>query len=229
MLPSFIRKPLHVLADIGEAVVEIALSSAGGAFADEAKAMPEQDFSTAVLRLSTEKRSILSRIIRWRTDSPISHAEFWFPKTGWTLGSRFPDGVRWRGPESTAKQSNVMLFTFPRIEEAAKWVAENRVGFRYDTLGIFGIATAKDWHDKNERFCSETVAEGAEHRFPVPELIAAHLRLPLVNSIIPVWQVTPRDLMLSPILETVHYVTAKPSTLTMATTGTYASSPSWKE
>lgn len=152
--------------------------------------MPEQDFSTALLRLSTEKWSALSAVIRWRTDAAISHAEFWFPQTGWTLGSRFPDGVQWRGPEATAKQSNVLLFSFDGIDRAAKWVAENRVGFRYDTLGIFGIATAKDWHNKRERFCSETITEGAERT----------LVLPLLNNTIPMWQVTPRDLMLSPIL-----------------------------
>ena len=165
--------------------------------------MPAQDFGSVLLRLSTEKWSALSAIIRWRTDADISHAEFWFPKTGWTLGSRFPDGVRWRGPESTSKQSNVLLFTFNAIDSAAKFVAENRIGYRYDTLGIFGIATAKDWHGKRERFCSEAIAEAAEYRFS--KLVAADLRTPLFNEAVPVWQVTPRDLMLSPALQCISH------------------------
>lgn len=37
MLPSFIRKPLHVLGSLAEGIAEIALASSGGAFADEAR------------------------------------------------------------------------------------------------------------------------------------------------------------------------------------------------
>ena len=149
--------------------------------------MPEQDFSNVLLRLSTDKHSFISAVIRWRTDFECSHAEFWFPKTEWTLGSRFPDGVQWREPKSTANQRAVILATFDGIGRAAKWVADNRIGYRYDTLGIFGIASARDWHNKKERFCSETIAEGAE-------MVAA----PLINKAMPVSQITPRDLMVPP-------------------------------
>jgi len=71
------------------------------------------------------------------------------------------------------------------------WVAENRIGFPYDTRGIFGIAAGSDWHDKQARFCSEAVLEGAEEG-------AGNY---LLNAWAKQWQVTPRDLFISPRIE----------------------------
>lgn len=139
------------------------------------------------LRFSTEPSSILSAFIRWRTDCAISHVEF-EREDGWTLGSRYSDGVRLRPPEANAKQAHVLHGTFPKIEEAYAWALQNRLGWPYNVWGIFGIATAKDWHDKNARFCSELIYESAEA-----------VGTCLLNRYTTAWwQIAPRDLVISP-------------------------------
>lgn len=205
MLPRPIVSALRGAAFVAENVAKLSARNVDHHLARAS--MPTQDFSNVLLRLSTDKHSLISGVIRWRTDFQCSHAEFWFPQTGWTLGSRFPDGVEWRPPSSTSNQRALILATFEGIGRAAKWVADNRVGYKYDTLGIFGIATARDWHNKKERFCSETIAESGEHRFPAGAFILADIpeivNLPLINKAIPVEQVTPRDLLISPLVKVI--------------------------
>lgn len=135
---------------------------------------------------------MLSRAIRWRIDSAISHVEFWDSETGETLGARFPDGVKFRPPSENLAQAHIILATFPGIEYAYEWVRMWRVGRPYDLKGIIGIATAQDWHAKRGRFCSEIVLEGAEHR---PKTFKD-----LLNRNVRMWRITPRDLLLSPEL-----------------------------
>src|SRR5579862_7300790 len=167
-----------------------------------------------ILRFSTSS-DFISWTIRRRTDFSISHVEFqlltWptpdevkeygrvkgssIPAPvcpGWTLGSRFPKGVAWRPPQENVGQRNVVTAKFDGIDAAALWVAKNRIGFPYDTRGIFGIAAGvEDWHNKSERFCSETVLEGAEEG---PKNF-------LLNPWAKQWFVTPRDLFISPRVE----------------------------
>jgi len=147
-----------------------------------------------VLRFSTSP-GFISWAIRHRTDFYISHVEFQLLKTdgdfkaGSTLGSRFPDGVQWREPHENANQRGVIFATADGIDEAAMWVNSNRIGCKYDLLGICGIAGGiEDWHTKGERFCSEIVLEGFEEG---PKNF-------LANRYFKTWQFTPRDFFCLP-------------------------------
>lgn len=113
------------------------------------------------LRFSTTSDPV-SALIRWRTVSPVSHVEF-ETKDGWTLGSRWPLGVRMRAPSENAAQRNVIHATFRGIELAYAWVVRYRLGFGYDLLTDLGIGLDRvAWHDRKQRMCSETVLEAAE-------------------------------------------------------------------
>jgi len=130
------------------------------------------------LRLSTERWSLVSALIRWGSDSRHSHVEY-EREDGWTLGARFSlwgkfarklnwpkrwlklDGVQWRPPKASRKQVDVLYLSFPGIEQAAEWEEKNRLGAPYDLLGIIGIVTARGWMESNDAFCSEVKQEGA--------------------------------------------------------------------
>jgi hypothetical protein len=131
-----------------------------------------------VVRLSTVKWSLVSAVIRWRSECDQSHAEFEF-EDGSTLGARFSlrgkiarwlgwpkrwqylDGVQLRPASANRKQSKIIRLTFDRIEEAAVWFRLNRLGAPYDLLGIVGIGTARGWDDSHDNFCSEGIHESA--------------------------------------------------------------------
>jgi hypothetical protein len=139
------------------------------------------------LRFSTS-HGLQSALIRWRTDAHVSHVEY-ERSDGWTLGSRLVGGVALRPPASCDGQYNVAHATFDGIDRAYEWGLANRLSRPYDAWGIVGVATAKDWHNKRGRFCSEFILESAE---------AAGTWL--LNSITKMWQITPRDLGVSPLL-----------------------------
>jgi hypothetical protein len=139
------------------------------------------------LRFSTQ-RAIDSALIRWRSDAHISHVEF-EREDGWTLGARLFGGVALRPPSACQRQYNVIHATFPGIQAAYDWGLANRLGWKYDALGILGIATARDWHNKVGRFCSEFVLESAEETGTF-----------LLSQIVKMWQISPRDLVLSSLL-----------------------------
>lgn len=146
-----------------------------------------------VVRFSTTS-DLISWTIRRRTDFFVSHVEFQvlqdyvdplgkLHKAGSTLGSRYPDGVKWREPKENADQKDVVVMTRPKVDEAALWVQANRIGYGYDLPGIFGIASGdRDWHDKNKRFCSEVNTEGFE-------AVGENLFNPWAK----IWEITPRD------------------------------------
>lgn len=121
-----------------------------------------------VVRFSTT-RDPISWVIRRRTDFYVSHVEFELVQPyqnygrGWTLGSRFPDGVKWRPPEDNKAQRNVVRVVRPGTDEAALWLAANRIGYRYGMPEIFGIAVGDlNWRDTKKRICSEAVTESFE-------------------------------------------------------------------
>jgi hypothetical protein len=145
------------------------------------------------LRFSTTNSLIPSAVIRWRTDSDQSHVEF-INEAGCTLGSRWSlrksdNGVRVRPPSSTTHQKRVLEATFVGIENAyTKGI--NLVGTPYNLKGIFGIAVSKDWTDQGELDCSNFVFVAAQR---------AGVQLLNPKDIAP-WKITPRDLLLSPLL-----------------------------
>jgi hypothetical protein len=130
------------------------------------------------LRLSTERWSVVSALIRWRCDSKSSHIEYECDD-GWTLGARFSlrgkiarvfgypkcwlklDGVQLRPPSANRKQTSIRYFTFDSIEQAYHWEFDNRLDTPYDLMGILGIVTARGWAKSGDAFCSEVKQEGA--------------------------------------------------------------------
>lgn len=157
-----------------------------------------------VLRFSTDSGSLISALIRWRTESKISHVEFELP-TGWTFGARFSlrgkigrwfrikrwqrlDGIQLRPPEDNANQTNVIRATFPGLAEAFIWACKNRAHWPYDLLGIAGIISAQGWHSRRARFCSDLIEEAA-----------AAVGQPLLNC--DPAAIAPRDLLISPSLQ----------------------------
>jgi hypothetical protein len=151
-----------------------------------------------VVRFSTT-HDVISWAIRHRTDFFISHVEFQIVRSwidargeihpaGSTLGSRFPSGVKWREPIKNIKQRNAIVVARPGTDIAAQWLDANRIGYKYDLRGIFGIASGnRDWHDKKERFCSEAVTEAFEEG-PKEQLF---------NPWAKCWEITPRDVFLA--------------------------------
>lgn len=103
------------------------------------------------------------KVIQWKTGSPIAHVELECQRTGWTLGARLAGGVALRGPSYCDGQRDVLRATFEGINHAWNWILLHRIGWGYDRLAILGFAGNQDWHCKKRRFCSEVVAEAAEH------------------------------------------------------------------
>lgn len=148
---------------------------------------------TFVARWSTTS-DFISWAIRRRTDFFVSHVELQAVKpyrdcrgvlhpAGSTLGSRWPDGVKWRGPKENSEQRDVFTAVRPGIDEAAAWIDTNRVGWPYDLKGCVGIQFGvEDWHNKKQRFCSEVFSEGFERTGN-----------PILNRFIRLSMVTPRD------------------------------------
>lgn len=103
--------------------------------------------------------SKLSELIRWKTDSEISHVDVVTPE-GKLLGAHIDDGVRVREP-------NYMQFTL-RIrvtipvsdaQYIAFWAFVNsKVGSTYDRAGILGIALGGNLAAPGDFFCSELQA-----------------------------------------------------------------------
>ena len=144
------------------------------------------------LRFSTTRSFIPSALIRWRTQSAVSHVEFFNPGCGVTLGARWSlteidNGVRLRGAAAIADQEGVVLATFPGIEQAYEHGLA-LIGTPYNLKGIFGIAAARDWTSKHHLDCSNFIFEAAR---------MAGVLLLNPEEIAP-WKITPRDLMLSP-------------------------------
>ena len=124
--------------------------------------------------------------------------EFWNTVDGSTLGSRLSfdrndSGVLVRPASANAEQRNIILATFKGIEKAYEWTLKNLLGKPYDWYAILGIARGDAaQHDKNARFCSETIVESA--------LKGAGVKLLNCDP----WDATPRDVLISPLVERLH-------------------------
>lgn len=149
------------------------------------------------LRFMTDGRSIESRLIRFGTRWWCSHVEFVriceHGNAIDTLGSRLEGGVRIR-PYDYCKPSREEWWTAPNIDRAYL-AAGAFIGARYDWYDILGFACARDWHRDGHFMCSETIAKAFEN-----------VSTPLLNPWQPVWRISPRDLMLSPLLQMVKRV-----------------------
>lgn len=149
------------------------------------------------VRIVGRKHDFVSWVIRLFTRSWASHAEFIRVVDGQPLarfGSNWPDGVKYRDYDT----SNVVReewYTAPRIKEAYLWAIANLMGHSYNLPAIFGVAFNKNWTDSKEDFCSQVI-DVAFRSVDAPVL---------VDSDRP-WTITPRDLLLSPVLTKVKEI-----------------------
>ena len=93
--------------------------------------------------------------------------------------------MQWRAPIA---QAIGLLFEVSGVNEAFAW-ALTQQGKKYDWRAILGLAVDRSWQERGRWFCSELVAAAFEK-----------INLPLLNFYAPVAFITPRDLMLSPLV-----------------------------
>lgn len=103
----------------------------------------------------------ISELIRWKTDSEISHVNVVTPE-GNLLGALMEGGVEIRKPDYD-KFTLQILVTLPVTDEQyeAFWqYAYSKVGTKYDKKAILGITFGDNRNDPNKVFCSEYQAAG---------------------------------------------------------------------
>jgi hypothetical protein len=139
-----------------------------------------------ILQFSTEA-GWQSGLIRWYTDWKYSHVDFRLTD-GSLLGARMDGGVLIRKP-GYSNFSDTRLYVVDGADYDA-WlkVLKTQLGKPYDKTGLFStFVFNRDWRSPDSWFCSELQAWAAEQ-----------CGSPLLNPEIPVNQITPKDLALSP-------------------------------
>jgi hypothetical protein len=105
----------------------------------------------------------ISSLIRWKTDSEISHVDVVTPE-GKLLGAHIEDGVRVR--DFNYSKFTLRIFVIVPVSDeqyAAFWAYVNsQVGCEYDKAGIIGIALGRNICAPGEVFCSELQTRGVE-------------------------------------------------------------------
>jgi len=134
------------------------------------------------LQFSTTK-GIGSRVIRWATWSPYSHVDL-VQDDGRLLGATTCHGVAIRDPEPTSACARFQVSAPVDVIAAAR----SQIGRPYDWPGIFGWGFRRNWQELDSWFCSELIAWAFQE--------AGHPLLRADRS----WRITPRDLLLSPML-----------------------------
>lgn len=140
-----------------------------------------------VLQLVTTN-DISSRLIRYGTWSDYSHVDFVLPN-GQLLGAHLNGGVQAREPnyETFTKKLRAVVDAPDHVLVAAM----SQIGKKYDWTAITDFVTRKkrNWREDDSWFCSELVAWAFE--------IA---RFPILNTAVDMWRITPRDILLSPLV-----------------------------
>jgi hypothetical protein len=126
-----------------------------------------------------------SQLIRWATWSPYSHVDLVLPG-GWLFGATAAQGVSIRPPVVERGLRRFEVDAPASVLEAGL----SQRGRPYDWRGIFGWGLRRNWQDQDAWFCSEFIAWCFEQA-GCPLLRAQDL-----------WRITPRDLLLSPLLKT---------------------------
>lgn len=147
----------------------------------------------------TNDAGIMPAVIRSYCWSSWNHCEIWLPSgyLGSDTGSYkdrdriIPPGVQIR-PLDYRKPRKQAFATIDcsdlvtgRVLRYAKW----QIGKPYDYSCIFGMATHRDWRDPDKWVCSELVAA-----------IFEQAGMPLLNPVMAVNRVTPKDISISPYL-----------------------------
>ncbi len=130
----------------------------------------------------------ISWLIQQRTGCVWSHCDLVMPDTGKLLGALPGDGVQLRS--RIERETRFAIYEVP-VENG--WLyAETQIGTPYDWLGAIacGLPFPRDWNNDEYWWCSELLAHSL-----------AEAGLPIVSS--SSWGVTPRDLLMSPLLRKV--------------------------
>ena len=141
-----------------------------------------------------DSKGLISSLIRWQTRGTVSHAAILLPD-GNVLESMQGDGVRTRSCAdvdwSTAQAFDVVGMSDSRWDAAMKWIGSPngaKMGDGYDYLAVFRFITRHRQPPNNRWFCSELVFEALQS-----------VGVNLLERI-PASQVTPFDILTSPLL-----------------------------
>lgn len=129
---------------------------------------------------------LLSWLVCQKTGCAFSHCDFLMSDE--TLLGALPNhGVQVRKPEDLLKFKRSLILEAP-VENGWEF-AKTQIGRPYDWGAIIGmgIPFPRDWHDDSRWFCSELI---------IASLLEAGLTITSPNA----WGVSPRDLLLSPLL-----------------------------
>lgn len=131
---------------------------------------------------------VVGRMIRLATWSWCSHVDVEAPDGG-LVGAMPGQGVvRRPAPFDVGRVERYALDLEPETERQVRAALAGQIGKPYDWPGILGWALRRDWQDTDRWFCSELIAWAFAQ--------AGH---PLLRAA-DVWRITPRDLLLSPLL-----------------------------
>lgn len=152
-----------------------------------------------IIRFSGGGLGAPGKIIQWATWSWCSHVEFEIPHhvTGAKLLGAMPGtGVAYRPiPTGTDIEPRVERYVVKggyKFEDRVIKFAKTQIGSPYDWAGVIGYGIHRDWAEEGDWFCSEYVP-WAWMKAGYPLLRADH-----------VWRISPRDLLMSPLLERVE-------------------------
>jgi hypothetical protein len=152
--------------------------------------------SDICLFLSTDPSDIESALIRRFTMCDWSHVGFYRISDGSTFSAMNDGkGVAWRPANPKAK---LLLLQAPKIQEAFEF-ALTQEGKAYDVSDILGFITDRDWQSPDKFICDRLV-------FASFVAVGA----PLLNpKFIPQEHLTPRDVLLSPLVQECVCTTSK--------------------
>lgn len=130
----------------------------------------------------------VSHAIRWFTFSDISHVDFVLPD-GWLLGSHVQggNGVLIRPPHYL-KWSKLIVATVDAPGSVLD-AAASQIGRPFDYSALVNFGVQRDWQEQDSWFCSELTAWSFQQG-----------GYPIFNPHVQTWRITPRDLLLSPLV-----------------------------
>ena len=143
------------------------------------------------LQFSTTNQ-IASKGIAFLTWSWASHVDFVMPngKLFGALALENGGGVQYHPIEKN--YTRIERYTVDAPDSVLDFALEQK-GKPYDWAGIFGILSRKrSWEDESKWFCSELVAYSFKRA-----------GLPLLND--ESYRITPRDLLISPLLKRIEF------------------------
>lgn len=139
------------------------------------------------LFLSTQPDDVESALIRRFTLCDWSHCGFYRIADGCTFSAMHdPKGVAWRPPNPKAK---LLLLSAPKMDEAFAW-ALTKEGAGYDVQQILGFLFNQSCTTPGKFICDRLV-------FAAFEMVGAPL---ISHKFIPIAHLTPRDILLSPLV-----------------------------